>query len=189
MNLYAYVGNDPINLKDPTGEVATVIVDEENKTVQIAVKVKYNEGATDTQKLTVNSAIEETFTGEFDGYDVTTTVTEVTEGGDDVNEITIVNGYGRSTVKDNQFMTLYTQNPKGSFRWVGAHEGGHLLGLDDRYGLRFVPDRWNPNGGDYRSVPDPGYEGNIMGDADRYGVKGSQIERIIDAESNLVTRR
>lgn len=64
-----------------------------------------------------------------------------------------------------------------------------LLGLDDRYGLRFVPDRWGPIGGDYRRVSDPGYEGNIMGDADRYGVKGSQVERIIDAESILVTRQ
>ena len=169
-------------------------MDDEKKKIQIEVKIKYKgSGNSKERRETIKNSIEKTYTGkveggEYDGYDATTIVTEVTESGADVNEVEIVEGYGRSSVAGNQFMTLFTENPKSTFHRTGGHEGGHLLGLEDRYHSEFVKKPWSPSGGQYEGVSDRDYEGNIMG-AEGYGVKGSQYQRVIEADSNLVTRK
>lgn len=62
--------------------------------------------------------------------------------------------------------------------WVVGHEGGHLMGLGDKY----VDSVKKTSGGNVIvSIPNAGYEHNVMGAWGETGVKENQITQIIGA--------
>ena len=74
INLYGYVGNDPLNAVDPSGEGANVTVNGNNVTIQIPISYSGN-AASPAVTSQLNAAIQNQWSGTFGGYTVTTTVT------------------------------------------------------------------------------------------------------------------
>jgi len=153
INLYAYVGNDPVNLTDPDGRRAVMRVWDDGK-IEITIPIRFNNQSTNSNAPNEMAAnIETIWTGRAGAYDVTATVQQLgpTDTGvrGVVNEIRIVDtptdaSNQHSYVRDNDHGTWTTMDtrgmgiPAGPGRWTysdkgvnsPAHEGGHLLGVD-----------------------------------------------------------
>jgi RHS repeat-associated protein len=154
-NLFRYCYNDPLDRTDPTGEIAEVTVDGNEISIRIPIQFS-GEGATEKVTGRYIAGMEKAWSGKFGQYHVTTKVD--TEHGigkhDKTNKIEIVkNPNYRSNVVNSR---TGTWNNSGGKKMAG-HEGGHLMGQGDRYTDVKQPD------GTVRSVPNAGYEKNIMG--------------------------
>ena len=68
-------------------------------------------------------------------------------------------------------MTLNATDPR-SFKWVAAHEFGHILGLDDHYIEKIV-------GGKRRTTPKKGWEGNLMAE-DKGKLEGKNLKNLAE---------
>ena len=160
-NLYGYCLNDPVNWKDPSGLFAQVTVS--GSQVTIILPIQYTgPGATQGVINEFNQAIEDSWSGTYGSYDVTTVVTEGPE-----NTIYIPERGSGGRVPASEFCAVYPWAFIGPDEpgWTAAHEAGHLMGLEDQYTKA-------PGGG---SDPNKGYEGNIMAEND-----GVPFERDID---------
>jgi RHS repeat-associated protein len=175
-NIFAYTNNDPLNLTDPSGQFANVVVNGSQVTVQLPVQFA-GAGATPDRISAVTAAIQQQWSVAFPaGYNVTTTVVAPSAGTpqSQINTITILDKPGVSVtnaVGGNQ-TTLYTSYPglapysTTDFANTGAHEAGHLLGDNDYYTMT----------GSNSSVAMPGYENDLMGT-----IRGSVDQRNVDA--------
>jgi len=164
-DLYAYASNDPVNRIDPTGLTARVCRRGNRVDIEIPIRFR-NYHLSDEQAKQVTDewkeAIEDTWTGQFKKYDVTTRVTD--DPGGNTIDIVTGGGSGRSSVDaDQRSGAWYATDPPQT----AAHEAGHLLGLPDRYKTRR----------DKRK-----YAGNIMGTKHNDGGKPweQDIREIID---------
>lgn len=159
-NLYAYVGNDPTNKRDPTGNDAIVII-HQNGNVNIILPVTFTgDAATPANISAFINAVQATLSGNIDGVTVTTTVVNGSSSIDpsvkntvtltDSNTTSAPNGEGNSghswaqgtiaqiTTKDINGVGIVSQDGKtisktdkpGSL--VQQHEAAHLAGLDDK---------------------------------------------------------
>jgi RHS repeat-associated protein len=164
-NLYAYVGNDPVNRWDPTGQIAYVTRTGNNVTIDFPIKFQGN-GATPDMVNQLTSAIQAEWSGQKGMYNVTVNVYEpsASMSPSQYNTMTIASGAGVSNVNrigGNQG-TLYTAYPgDGPYspdisNKVAAHEAGHMMGDDDYYTKSIV-------NGQRVTNPWQGYENNLMG--------------------------
>lgn len=151
VDLYSYVNNDPLNQRDPSGKDAIVVI-QENGDVHITLPIVFSgDAASPANIASVSSSIEHTFSGNFDGTNVTTTVVQgkvdgvvntvaltngPVEGGHNLGHSYVRNGSeGHITMADQRGAALPGPNgststsDKGAL--TGAHEGGHLMGLPD----------------------------------------------------------
>ena len=135
INLYAYVGNDPVNGVDPTGKDAQIVIRDDTN-VRIEIPVTYG-GAADSpaQRQAFESDISSTFSGKFGDYNVTTVVT-TPNATDRVspNTVNFVNSgpNAPSTVAGGRTATINVGSSGIPSNECG-HEGGHLIGNPDRY--------------------------------------------------------
>jgi RHS repeat-associated protein len=159
VNLYAYVGNDPVNGRDPSGRVADVRVDEKSRKITITVKIAFHgKGVNKAVIQKFTAGIEKAWNGKIGKYQVATKVVAyVTEGKKDpsskliasrpdVNFVNVPVGNGRAHVDNSGRFGNWPADRPG---WTAAHEAGHLMNLDDQYG--------------YDGQPYAGHENEIMG--------------------------
>lgn len=158
-NLYAYVRNDPLNLVDPTGTDAIVLV-RENGSIHIILPMTFSGNAATPQNIaTAIRNIQSNWTGTFGGVNVTTTVVQGTSALDPTvqNTMVITSGntsrvdpvggtqghsfvrggnQGEVTLQDLNGTPIaqpgggHTAGEKGANTY--AHEGGHYMGAPDR---------------------------------------------------------
>jgi RHS repeat-associated protein len=113
-NLYSYTNNDPLNLTDPAGDFALVTQNGNQVTIQLPVQFA-GSGLTPARQAAIISAIQNSWSGQFGQYNVTTTVTTPAANApaSQVNTITVLNQPGVSVtnaVGGNQ-ATVYTSYP------------------------------------------------------------------------------
>lgn len=153
-NLYVYAHNDPLNQIDPNGKDAIIVI-QENGDVNITLPITFSgDAATPENIAAISNSIASTFTGNFDGVNVTTAVVQgpvddventmvitsgPTTGGTTFSSsrghsyvqnsteahVTMIDQSGGSITKDG----LVSTGGKGAN--TAAHEAGHLLGLPD----------------------------------------------------------
>jgi hypothetical protein len=125
--------------------------------ITIRIPIQFSgDGATPDVRQRYASAIESGWTGKFGKYEVTTTVDTESGVGDrnETNKIKIMN--------DAKYRSYVLGSNRGKWNNSGnqdmvRHEAGHLMGQPDRYTDQEQPD------GKIISVPNHGYERNIMG--------------------------
>jgi len=159
---YLYMGNryNPIIGFDPDGNRSIVIIDKNNVTIYLPTKFT-GPAATPENIKNIRTAVETQFSGQFGEYNVTT---KVIEG--EMNVVELLDGKGISRANGNDgIASIYMGGAKPLYS--AKHEFGHLMGMDDKYGP-------NENNGGYSAFE--GYEKNIMGAHDQYGVMPNQIE-------------
>jgi hypothetical protein len=158
INLYAYVGDDPLNGADPTGMDAIVLIQDETH-IQIILPVTFAGDAANAPNIAAfTSNVQQRWTGTFDGINVKTTVVQgssslapnvrnsvmLTAGN---TSRTGVPGEGHSvtnsrppsseiTMKDVHGTPIPQSSGDPSTGDKGAntdaHEAGHLMGAPDR---------------------------------------------------------
>ena len=135
--------------------------DEEN----VSIKIRLRYGGLDTtpeQRTRWNRWIEDTWSGRFGRFNVTTTVVEpILPGGQPIfgwrwNSITVIDSNFTSGVTESRSGTIRAN----ADRYTVAHEIGHFLGLPDR---RFLAgDGLSRPRGYQVQHPWPGWAGNLM---------------------------
>jgi uncharacterized protein RhaS with RHS repeats len=156
INLYAYVANDPLNQRDPTGKDAIVVI-RENGDVHITVPIVFSgDAATPANVAGVISSTQSIFSGNFGGVNVTTTVVSQTAaeaksspvsntmtmtsgptvGGKNGGHSYVQSGYrGNLTMIDQKGGSIKQPDGTRSFSTkgvlTGPHEVGHQMGLAD----------------------------------------------------------
>jgi uncharacterized protein RhaS with RHS repeats len=158
VNLYAYVRNDPLNLIDPKGTDAIVLMHENGKISIILPMTFTGNSATTANIAAATQNIESRWTGTFGGTDVKTTVVSGTSQFDPSvrNTMAITSGNtslidptngrqghsfvtdgrrGEVTLKDVSGVGILQPNGTTSVSSKGidtyAHEGGHYMGAPD----------------------------------------------------------
>jgi hypothetical protein len=173
MNLYGFVGNNPVNTFDPMGLKARFNIQGCTITITLDIVLypqnKRVERYIDWDWLLprVKNSIERHWSGKsVDGCYVNVAASVRADrksttflGAKGDNEIQVVNREGRfrSYVIISPFnMGTWNQN---AMSWSYAHEAGHLMGLDDNYhDVRPWYDFWS----EARTAPDAGHEGEMM---------------------------
>lgn len=168
MNLYTYVGNDPVNFIDPDGRALESVTMDKNKNVHIVVGMSYQGAVTPKQVEAFNSAIVKAYSGKKGEYAVNVTIipSEKAKLG---NYVTVHEGKKQSSSAGvgARETSLYTSDPAGAtIEQVLVHEFGHLAGARDQY---------------YSDgTPKPGYEDNVMGSAKSGTVDERTIKEILE---------
>ncbi len=190
LDLYTYVGNDPLGKTDPTGEFAQVQV-WDNGEVDINVPIQFNNQSADPNAASAAAtSISSKWSGQIGVFNVKTTVTTVTAAQNDkcgcANVVTITDtpappgNDGHSFVKGDFEGHWTTQDTKGQKMPISgsgdqgvaskkedtfAHEGGHLMN---------VPDEKCVN------------QGHLMDDGPGRAVTPDNIKSIIGSPNNAV---
>ena len=193
LHVYHYAGNNPVKYVDPTGRDSVWEIDEQAKTINITIPVKFAEGTTAEQRQAFYDAAKnwegsyEINTGLARGnlndttgagtYVVSVNVVEVANndkyGGVKVNTVTFDsrkrddNGGLIPNVVGNKDMTLFDEP---GVRFVLTHEIGHLFSLADRYYEK------KDNYGNRDTPPQPSWGSNIMGSAYGGGIEGRSFD-------------
>ena len=145
-NLYTYAFNDPVNNYDLDGHFASVTQTGNNVGITIPIYF-YGPGSDDMQNVqNVVNKIQNSWTGQFGQYNVTTTIRVYR---DDPNDFSSGSACPVSPIPINrvQLMTPTGQMESNTFpygfngQWdtlspydsTFAHETSHLLGLEDQY--------------------------------------------------------
>ena len=187
LNLYGFVGNNPLNIFDPVGLKARFNIQNCVITVTLDitiyadkyVQVWFNQDVTrwDTMVARIRHSIQmywnkRNWDGKdwvFNGCRVrfvasvradTSSTTFWGVEGDNKIKITHVSGSKSSRVNGLTNSHGSWSRKEDDWHWVYAHEAGHLMKLDDHY--HEVRDKYNKY--NWWDEPDPGYEGLIMGD-------------------------
>lgn len=176
VDLYAYVGNSPVDRVDYSGRDAAIVVTAHKLTINLPVEF-YGKAATKENKNIVISAIKSFWSTKYKDLNVDVNVivnpfNGILAGilsGD--NLIDIEGGSETPTTSFDRYVNLYTGNPVG-LGWSAAHEAGHLMHLLDKYREGARPD------GSRITVPFYGWGNNIMG-APSQPADGRNIAEII----------
>lgn len=134
VNLYGYVGNDPVNMNDPNGNRRVAWINNNNVTVVFIIKYS-GPGATQEVKERFNAAIEKYWTGKFGDINLKTVVMEPNKSTDRnlINTVNIPKGNGRAYVENDSEGNWPAERPD----WTIGHEVGHFGGLADNYGENY----------------------------------------------------
>ena len=187
-NWYEYVGDDPVDKSDPTGNDAYVAVSD-NGQIKIVIPIEFSgDAATPGNISEVTNNIASTWSGIFGPYNVTTSVQVINPGQSNapsvVNRSTITDGPtdkngGHSYVSNASDMHITMADVKGQGLPTGnpnefstsingsntpGHGAGHLMGLPDVKGS----------------------SGGIMDGGRGAKVTGTDIKNIIDSPVNIL---
>ena len=157
MNLYAYVGNDSVNVTDPSGKKVRVQVNENEKKITITVPVK-NYGQTGSKVKRAIESVSQTVKNPKTGDDWTVTVQQKRGRLSDESGKAYTNTGTIDITLDSDkhgktqgFRKQYTQirlHPDANQKTIGHEYVGHGAGLTDKY----LPD----------TRPNPAFPKNLM---------------------------
>src|SRR5579885_576837 len=126
INTYVYAENNPISTIDPSGLVGYICQSGNN--VSIVLPITFSGNYTPDQIAQMASGIENAWSGQIGGYNVTTTVVDGSSLNIPVNTIQVVQGSGLSRTF-NSTSGIWFASPYYIHGLDYAHEAGHLLGL------------------------------------------------------------
>ena len=173
--LYAGNGYNPIMSKDDDGNRAYVEIDGNTINVTIPVVFTYDKKPCPlNNQKEVMSSMEKHLSGQIGEYNIKTRVVRGSYKGMMANEISIESGKGRAHA--NRFLgteTLYKGIEKKGFEFTSAHEGAHLMGLEDKYVQG-------------TNIPFEDYDDNLMGKWGEFNLKPEQVEEIINHPANEI---
>jgi RHS repeat-associated protein len=146
---YAYVGNGPLKSGDPLGLLSYIARNGNNITFNIPIAFS---GGNQDQYDMMARGISSHWTGRFGKYCVTTNVIDGSNlHGFDTNYVKVLPGNGMDTADQTGGLSQTIDHRFGS--WYGeptrtdgldyAHEGGHLMGLDEMNGPPNLMNQYN----------------------------------------------
>ena len=136
ISLYAYVGNDPVNATDPTGNV--VVMNRNGNNVDLTFHIAYyGRGNNALVRGKFNRGIIDHWTGRFGRYNVTARVvsysygpgTQPSRADPRLNYINVVPGNLRESIRDDRMAVMGADRPP----WTAAHLAGHFAYLEEGY--------------------------------------------------------
>lgn len=175
-SLYGYASGNPLNRADPMGEAAHAYVDGPN--VLIVVPVAF-QGVNSALQQQWTQDIEAGWTGNFDGFNVTTIVVPGDPSDLDTNLIST------SPTGSRSYVSTYKNFSKNdTAHWacdappsIIAHEAGHLMHLPDVYvDVPSQGSNWGVN-----SYAFPGFENDRMGTNPAAAPSGQDILGVINS--------
>lgn len=187
VNLYAYVNNDPLNQRDPSGNDAQWVYNKETKQTTLVIPVYYkNASSSDVSAITQKIQNLNIPNKDYEIKVVVlsgpggkgTNTLDVSPGADFKNYPTA--GEGVNRLGGN---VGHINSSNSDYQGASAHDTLHFAGIRDQY----TEGATNPDGSRGQSVPTPGYSNsNIMTARSGTDLRNSQFE---EARKNSSTQR
>lgn len=189
INLYAYVGNDPLNKFDPNGRDGQWVHNKTTGETTLVIPVYYKGSAATSS---VASAIESRVEGlniPNGNYKIDVVVLSG-PGGKGTNSLDLSPGtdFAKFPTAGEGINKLggnngHINSSNADFQDAAAHDTLHFVGIRDQY----TEGPKNPDGSRGPSVPTPGYSNsNIMTARSGTDLRNSQFE---EAKSNSTTKK
>lgn len=137
---YAYVRGNPLSYIDPLGLMA--LIGRSGNNITINVPIAFSGGNIDTYNMMARS-ISSAWTGQFGQYNVTTNVIDGSSlTSPNTNYVNVLPGNGMAQADQLGGLSVTFDHRRGNWYALPtrsmcldyAHEGGHLMGLDEMNG-------------------------------------------------------
>jgi RHS repeat-associated protein len=196
VNLYEYVGNDPINGRDPTGmfDDRTVQYDPSTKTTTVTIPVMVTGSGSNSGSLAAIQGIASQLHAPSNENNIQVVVTSAKNSGGDTQALDLSPGkdfthYNNGQGEGNNVggRSIHIDSTRADSAAASMHDllhggrGGHE-GATDRY----TTTSRDASGHSTASSPQAGYENNIMGTTAGRELNNAQVQNEIRRQSKVL---